>query len=111
MSLSPRVAGIIQQRLGDWLSAWLETCGLRFADVGSWAIHPGGPRILTAFEEAVSLGREATEVSREVLAAFGNMSSPTVLFILDRLRRSNAARPCVALAFGPGLTIEAALFG
>jgi len=43
------------------------------------------------------------------LAEYGNMSSPTVLFIIDRLRRRNAARPCVALAFGPGITIEAAL--
>jgi len=48
-------------------------------------------------------------VSREVLAEFGNMSSPTILFILDRLRAADAPRPCLALAFGPGLVAEAVL--
>jgi len=45
-----------------------------------------------------------------VFAEYGNMSSPTVLFIVDRLRRRQAPRPCVALGFGPGLVAEAALF-
>lgn len=111
MTLSPRVAGIIGRSLGPWLDSWLGSFGLAVADVGCWAVHPGGPRILTAFEESVGLGREATEISREVFAEFGNMSSPTVLFILDRLRRRGSALPCVALAFGPGLAIEATLFG
>jgi predicted naringenin-chalcone synthase len=77
--------------------------------VGSWAIHPGGPRIVSAVEDALGLTPDATRISREVLARHGNMSSPTVLFILDRLRRTAAARPCVMLAFGPGLTAEVAL--
>lgn len=51
-----------------------------------------------------------TAVSREVLGECVNMSSPTILFILERLRRVGAPRPCVALAFGPGLSAEAALF-
>ena len=51
-----------------------------------------------------------TLASRGVFADYGNMSSPTVLFVLDRLRRENAPRPCVALGFGPGLVAEAALF-
>ena len=53
--------------------------------------------------------RTALDASFDVLARHGNMSSPTVLFILDRLRRADAPRPCVAVAFGPGLTVEAAL--
>jgi predicted naringenin-chalcone synthase len=53
--------------------------------------------------------RLALEISHQVLADHGNMSSPTILFILDRLRRTEAPRPCVALAFGPGLTVETAL--
>ena len=111
MSLSPRVSGIIQRYLGPWIASWLALSGLTVAEVGSWAVHPGGPRILSAFEEATGLGRDATAVSRDVLSEYGNMSSPTVLFILDRLRRQDAPRPCVALAFGPGLTIEATLLG
>jgi predicted naringenin-chalcone synthase len=49
------------------------------------------------------------EASREVLSECGNMSSATILFILDRLRKHDAPRPCVALAFGPGLVVEALL--
>jgi len=78
--------------------------------VGSWAVHPGGPRILQAVEESLELPESATRVSHDVLAALGNMSSPTVLFILDRMSRQRAPRPCVALGFGPGLVAEAALF-
>jgi predicted naringenin-chalcone synthase len=79
------------------------------ADVSSWAIHPGGPKIIAACEDALGLPATACAVSREILAQHGNMSSATVLFVLDRLRRRQAELPCVALAFGPGLTIEAAL--
>jgi predicted naringenin-chalcone synthase len=61
-------------------------------------------------EKALGLPREATGVSREVLAECGNVSSPTVLFILERLRARGAARPCVALGFGPGLVAETVLF-
>ena len=77
--------------------------------MGSWAVHPGGPRILQAVESSLELPAEATRFSHEVLAEYGNMSSPTVLFILDRLRRAAAPRPCVALGFGPGLVAEATL--
>ena len=92
-----------------WAEAWLAANGLTVTDVASWAVHPGGPRILSAVEEALGLPRTATAVSREVLAAHGNMSSPTLLFILDRLIATTAPRPCVALGFGPGLTVEALL--
>ena len=64
----------------------------------------------TSVEEAIGLVPGVAWASREVLTEFGNMSSPTVLFILDRLRRADSLRPCVALGFGPGLVAEAALF-
>jgi predicted naringenin-chalcone synthase len=60
-------------------------------------------------ERALDLGRDELAISREVLRTHGNMSSPTILFIIDRLRRRKAPRPCVALAFGPGLVVEASL--
>jgi predicted naringenin-chalcone synthase len=110
MTLSARVPDLIAATLGEWLRAWLCDHGLAVADVGAWAVHPGGPRILEAVERAVGLDRERTRASREVLAAFGNMSSATVLFTLDRLRSGGAPGPCVALALGPGLVAEAALF-
>ena len=109
MTLSKQVPGLIARHLRPWLESWLAEQGTALAEVQSWAIHPGGPRILSAVEESLNLSREAAAPSRAVFAEHGNMSSPTILFILDRLRRQNAKRPCVALGFGPGLMAEAAL--
>ena len=111
MTLSPQVPELIHQHLRPWLEEWLAKHDLDLADVGSWAVHPGGPRILSAVSEAINLEHPTLEASRQVLADHGNMSSPTILFILDRLSKTGASRPCVALAFGPGLTFEAALLG
>lgn len=110
MFLSSRVPDLIGKHLRPWFESWLAESGLKIEDIGSWAVHPGGPRILSSVEESLGLPREATAVSREVLAECGNMSSPTVLFILQRLRAAGAKMPCVALGFGPGLAAEAALF-
>lgn len=109
MTLSAAVPELIRTNLGGWLINWLKTQGLSINDIGSWAVHPGGPRILEAVEDALSLENGVLNVSREVLRGHGNMSSPTVLFILERLREAEAALPCVALAFGPGLVVEAML--
>jgi predicted naringenin-chalcone synthase len=110
MTLSRRVPGLIARHLRPWLEEWLSACGLSLAEVKSWAIHPGGPKILSAVEDSLELSAAALAPSRRVFAEYGNMSSPTVLFILQQLRLQNAARPCVAIGFGPGLVAEAALF-
>ncbi|MEL7088360.1 MAG: type III polyketide synthase, partial [Planctomycetota bacterium] len=119
MTLSPKVPDLIQQHLRGWIEPWLAEQGLSVPQVQGWAIHPGGPRVITAVEEALDLpqtsrpgdlpAEAAGDTSRAVLRECGNMSSPTVLFILERLRRANKPRPWVAIAFGPGLTIEATL--
>jgi len=110
MTLSKKVPGLIAAHLRPWLINWLGQPGIALGHVASWAIHPGGPRILDAVEDALDLPAEATSMSRAVFAQYGNMSSSTVLFILERLREQQEPRPCVALGFGPGLTVEAALF-
>jgi alpha-pyrone synthase len=110
MHLSKRITHLIAENLKPWLRNWLDSCGLAIKDVATWAIHPGGPRILESVIGPLGLDEKCVEVSRAILSDHGNMSSPTILFILDRLRRREAPRPCVALAFGPGLAIEAALF-
>ncbi|MEQ9617152.1 MAG: type III polyketide synthase [Phycisphaerales bacterium] len=111
MTLSRRVPEIIERDAGAWVRKWLGSHGLAVEGVGSWAIHPGGPKILHAAQRSLGLSDEALAPSRSVLEAHGNMSSPTVLFILRNLIASGAPLPCVALAFGPGLVIEAALLG
>jgi predicted naringenin-chalcone synthase len=110
MGLSRRIPELIFLHLRGWVESWLDRQGLGLQEVASWAVHPGGPKILEAVENALSLPGTALDYSREVLADCGNMSSPTVLFILERMRQQNAPRPCVALGFGPGMVVEAALF-
>ncbi|HEV3417104.1 MAG TPA: type III polyketide synthase [Pirellulales bacterium] len=111
MTLSPRVPDLIATQLRPWLESWLARGGMTLPDVRSWAVHPGGPRIVTQVAAGLELPENATFVSQQVLKDCGNMSSATILFILERLMAQNAPRPCVALAFGPGLVVEAALFG
>lgn len=110
MSLSPRVPDLICTHLRGWMEGWLGDNGLALSDIKSWAIHPGGPRILSSAAKALDLPKDALDISKGVLRDYGNMSSPTILFIVKRLRDSGAELPCVALAFGPGLMAEAVLF-
>lgn len=109
MTLSPQVPDLIKRDLAPFISDWLSRFNVAVSDITSWAIHPGGPRILSAAGEALSLEPSQWAESEAVLSEFGNMSSPTVLFILERLLARGVVGPVVMLAFGPGLTIEAAL--
>lgn len=109
MRLSPQVPTVIEQQLRPWLIEQLARHALTIGDVRGWAIHPGGPKILTACADALGLDHKQLEPSQHVLAEYGNMSSPTVVFVIDELRNRGDWLPCVALAFGPGLSIEAAL--
>jgi predicted naringenin-chalcone synthase len=133
MTLGPQVPRLIEQHLGVWLAGFLRPHGLAAGDIARWAIHPGGPRILTAAARALNLADGALAASRGILADYGNMSSATILFILKRLRdnagesgggaigsgggheirgaggASRGGGTCVALGFGPGLVVEGLL--
>ncbi len=108
IGLSGKVGEVIEASLGPWMISWLQSLNCTQDQVAAWAVHPGGPRILDAFESALKLPADATSESRAVLRDHGNMSSPTVLFVLDRMRNAGTAGPIVTLAFGPGLMAEAA---
>lgn len=109
MTLSPRVPDEIAHYLPVAIDGILGAAGLARGDVTSWAVHPGGPRILAAVGETLGLSAEELRHSHGVLADHGNMSSATILFILSRLAQEPCHGPCVAMAFGPGLTAEIAL--
>jgi predicted naringenin-chalcone synthase len=109
MTISSQLPKLIRENLAGWLHAWLERQGLTIADVRSWAVHPGGPKIVEAVESAMGLTSTRAQTSREILAQYGNMSSATVLFILEALMQQGAEPPCVMLGFGPGLVAEVAL--
>ena len=111
MTLSPSVPALLATHLLPWLTEWLRDNNQTPEGIRTWAVHPGGPRILRAFAEAMNVSPERLDVSRDMLRKHGNMSSPTLLFILNRLSELRAATPCVAIGFGPGLAAEAALLG
>lgn len=76
-----------------------------------WAVHPGGRSILDSVEKGLSLPANALSDSREILARFGNMSSATVMFVLERMmRQAEAGQRGCAMSFGPGVTAETMLF-
>jgi predicted naringenin-chalcone synthase len=82
------------------------------SEIALWAVHPGGRTVLDAVEAAFDLEPSALAASRAILRDYGNMSSPTVLFVLEAMMRERpppGARGC-AMAFGPGLTAETMLF-
>ncbi|WP_432994944.1 type III polyketide synthase [Dactylosporangium sp. CA-233914] len=111
MGLSPKVPDVLSIYVADLVDRLLTPRGLAVADVDGWAVHPGGPRILDVVRDQLALPESALAESRGTLAAHGNCSSPTVLLILDALRRRAAGPPrtMVALAFGPGLTLYGVL--
>ncbi|MBY8873164.1 type III polyketide synthase [Micromonospora sp. PLK6-60] len=110
MGLSPKVPQVLSTHVARLVDDLLARHGGERAEVDGWAVHPGGPRILNVVERELALPLEGLAASRAVLAEHGNCSSPTVLLILDRLARSAAPpRRIVMLAFGPGLTLYAAL--
>jgi predicted naringenin-chalcone synthase len=76
-----------------------------------WAVHPGGRSILDAVQQGLELPADALAASREVLSCFGNMSSATVMFVLQRMMQQalSGQRGC-AMSFGPGLTAETMRF-
>lgn len=109
MRLSPAVPVELARHVPRWVRGWLGEIGLVVGDIASWAIHPGGPRVLSSVLEALGLDASAGGASRGVLAEHGNMSSATVLFIIERLLREGAGLPLAAMAFGPGLAGEGLL--
>ena len=108
MGLSPQVPNVLARHVGGVVrDRLLAPHGLTPADVSTWAVHPGGRRILEVVEEQLELPTEAMAPSYAVLDGYGNCSSATVLMVLSQL--PNTPGPVVAMAFGPGLTLYAAL--
>ncbi len=112
MTLSPYVPLYLAEAVRPFVERLLAPHGLDVAEVRHWAVHPGGPKIIELVGERLGLPGAALQPSLDVLARWGNCSSPTVLLILDRILRHSRPAPGeygVLMAFGPGLTMESAL--
>ncbi|HEY1987015.1 MAG TPA: type III polyketide synthase [Terracidiphilus sp.] len=109
MQLSGKVPGEIRRTLGE--AGDQVTRGKKADAIDLWAVHPGGRTILDAVEQGMGLPAEALAFSRDILARFGNMSSATVMFVLQQvLERARSGQTGCAMSFGPGVTAETMLF-
>ena len=114
MKLSTYVPALIKSGISSLANAALEITGKDIRDIRFFAIHPGGRKILESVEQELNISPEMNEPAYHVLKNFGNMSSPTVLFVLDRIWSKLSAADkddlILSFAFGPGLTLESMLF-
>jgi len=110
--LDRELAPFVRREVGRAVGCFLGARGLQREDVTRWILHPGGRRIIEAMSECLGLGPEALAPTERVLAEHGNMSSVTVLFVLDEILRAGSVQ-CgergVLGAFGPGFGAEFAL--
>ena len=113
MTLSSYVPRMIQRGIGELTQRLLADLPVQLEDIHAFAIHPGGRKILESIEQALGLTPHDNRFAYEVLREYGNMSSATVLFVLQRLlstlTAADAGAPVLSFAFGPGLTLEAML--
>jgi alpha-pyrone synthase len=109
MHLSGEVPGEIGRALKE--TGTRLTRGQELSTVDWWAVHPGGRSILDSVEKSLELNPDALTCSREILSNYGNMSSATVMFVLQLiLERASSGEKGCAMSFGPGLTAETMLF-
>jgi len=112
MGLSPEVPKVLAKHARPVVEELLGRHGLAVEEVAGWAVHPGGRRIVEVVGEVLDLAEEQLAPSYDVLREVGNCSSATVLLVLDRLQQTRelaSGDTVVAMAFGPGLTLYAAL--
>lgn len=112
MELSAYVPEILGANVEEFVDDLLGRNGLQRSDVKFWGLHPGGLKIMQHIERRLELEPDDLRFSRAVLKQFGNMSSATILFVLDEITRSGKPAKgdyAVLMAFGPGLTMESCL--
>jgi alkylresorcinol/alkylpyrone synthase len=107
--LSPDVPKVVRENLGHDVDAFLAAHSLTRKDIGSWIMHTGGPKVLEASAEALGLPDSALEVSWDALRRVGNLSSASVLVVLDEVMRNRRPEPgtkSILAAMGPGFCAE-----
>ena len=108
MKLSTYVPKLLHRDIAAIVHDTMQAVGLRREDVRLWAVHPGGRAILDRIADALELSEEELQFSYATLHDYGNMSSATIFFLLQRMLQDAATGPVFAAAFGPGLTVESA---
>jgi predicted naringenin-chalcone synthase len=112
MVLSSYIPSIIESNIDGIMQPMFDSLHINKEDIDLWAVHPGGRAIIDKVEQGMGVVPEKVVPSRKVLANYGNMSSATILFVLDEVRNGyiNNNAKVLPIAFGPGLTIETGIF-
>lgn len=110
MTLTSNIPDILEHKCGKVIDDALRHYNIHKEAISTWCIHPGGRRILEAIEKGSGISKQQMAASYEVLSEYGNMSSPTILFVLERIinqaKHNKSATSTIGMAFGPGLTLE-----
>ncbi len=109
MTLSNYIPELIEEDFASLVKTALDQAGVRQSEITHWCIHPGGKKILESIHKSLRFDDGQLEKSYEVMKNFGNMSSPTILFVLEKMIKAlGAGEPAkiFGAAFGPGLTME-----
>jgi alkylresorcinol/alkylpyrone synthase len=110
--LAAEIRDIAAPMIENVLKPLLKRHGLASGDIRFWVAHPGGRKVIDNVQKHLGLTDEQLRFSKTVLRTYGNMSSPTVMFVLDEVVRNGDPQPGdwgVMLALGPGMAAEAAL--
>jgi len=112
MVLDAKVPEFIGDEVNDIVLKARKKLNISLDTIDKWAIHPGGKKILDAVKKRLKLSETEMKYSYQVLAEYGNMSSPTILFVLNEIMQSDQQpnESIFAIGFGPGISIETALF-
>lgn len=113
MKLSAYIPDLLKDGMGPILENALVKSGLSKEDIHTWAIHPGGKKILDKLKTELALDDDQLQASYQTLADFGNMSSATIFFVLKNVLESENYKENqigFAAGFGPGLTVETLIF-
>ncbi len=112
MILDAKIPEFIGNEIGNVLEKASKKLNIAPGTITNWAIHPGGKKIVDTIKKQLQLSDKDVQFSYKVLEEYGNMSSPTILFVLNELmqEKHNKGETIFSLGFGPGLSIETALF-
>ena len=109
MTLSGYIPELIEEDFKDLIDRAAKMQNIDVESVTDWCIHPGGKKILESVHKSLDFTDRQLQFSYEVLKDYGNMSSPTVIFVLQKIMKAlNQEKPATIFgaAFGPGLTME-----
>jgi len=109
MTLSGYIPGLIEEDFNSLVTNAVAAAGLRKEDITQWCIHPGGKKILEAVHKSLEFTNGQLENCYAVLKEYGNMSSPTVLFVLEKIMQELRIKDqgkIFGAAFGPGISME-----